>query len=131
MNEWIKNHCVKGCLNVFYNVFTIHSHYHGNKHVGIHNTFVIVAWDIGFHVGHEHNFICVPSTIFNSSYQQRVNILHQRWNSHSHPNWCGSQPNTCEFISLIFEQFKDLLSNQRMELSQPTLTYQFLLVPIL
>jgi hypothetical protein len=46
---------------------------HDNEAMGthdvVHDTFVAIMWDVGFHVGWKQLHV-VPSTIFNSSYQQ-------------------------------------------------------------
>lgn len=112
----------------FHNVFTIHSHSHGNKHIWIHNTFVIVAWDIGFHVGQTQLYV-FPQPFLIPPINKSTFFTKDETRTHTLIDVVVI-PNTCEFISLIFAQFKDLLSNQRKELSQPTLTNQFLLVPI-
>jgi hypothetical protein len=44
-----------------YNVFTIHSLYHGNKHIGIHNaicdTFVVIVWETLDFTWDEQNYM--------------------------------------------------------------------------
>jgi hypothetical protein len=46
---------------------------HDNEAMGthdvVHDTFVAIMWDVGFHMGWKQLHV-VPSTMFNSSYQQ-------------------------------------------------------------
>jgi hypothetical protein len=52
-------------------------HVHGNEctkiHDPIHNTFVAIAWNVGFHVGQKQLHV-FPSTTFNS-FHPRINIV--------------------------------------------------------
>jgi hypothetical protein len=55
---------------------------HGNEHIkthdAIHNTFVAIAWDVGFYVGRKKLDV-LPSITFNSSHW-RIDIVFTKYN---------------------------------------------------
>lgn len=89
---------------MFYNVFTIHSHYHGNKHIGIHNTFVIVVWDIGFHVGQTQLYV-FPQPFLIPPINKSTFFTKDETRTHTLIDVVVI-PNTCEFISSILHNSK-------------------------
>jgi uncharacterized protein (DUF2237 family) len=97
----------------------------GNEHIGTHNvihdTFVAIAWDVGFHVGQKQLHVLL-STTFNSS-SQSPHYVDQKWHSHLGQH-CHCQPNASGFTSLILCNSRICYighnSSQGKELSQPT-----------
>jgi hypothetical protein len=99
---------------------------HGNEHMrihdGIHDAFVIIAWNVRFHVGWKqlHSFFL---NTFNFSHWQNQHCAYQKWNLH--PSWhCHCQPNMSGFISPILCNLWICYlwydSNQKKELVQLT-----------
>jgi hypothetical protein len=112
MNEW--NHCIKGCLNGF----TMSSQFialmmatstwgstmeYATLLSSLCETLAF-TWGQTQLYAFPQPFLILPinkSTFFTKD------------ETHTHPNWCGNKPNTCEFISLILHNSKNCFQTQK------------------
>jgi hypothetical protein len=81
---------------------------HNNEHIETHdivcNTFVIIVWDVVFHVVHQQ-LHALPSTMCNPLVKKsNWHCVHQRWNSHiviANPMHANQLPQLCTIQRLV------------------------------